>query len=110
MDAKIISSNENKVLGRKEVTATISFDKSTPNRKEIKELVCSKLGANPETAVLRGVVSKFGTRSVDAVLHVYASKDDAVKTEPNHVLVRDGMAEKKPKKEKKKAAPAAKKK
>ncbi len=109
MDAKIIKTIENAVMGRKEVTATISFDKSTPSRKEIKELVSSKLGANPDSVVLNEVRSKFGIRNVDAVLHVYATKEAALKTEPRHILVRDGMAEKKPKKEKK-AAPAAKKK
>ncbi len=47
MDAKIKGTKQNDVLGRKEVTVTISFDKGTPNRKEIKELVAGKLGANP---------------------------------------------------------------
>ncbi len=109
MDAKIKGTKQNDVLGRKEVTVTISFDKGTPNRKEIKELVAGKLGANPDGMVLREVTSKFGTRSVDALLHGYPSKEAALKTEPRHILVRDGMAEKKPKKEKKKAAPPQKK-
>lgn len=105
MDAKITRTNENAVLGRKEISASVSFDKGTPLRKEIKEALCSKIGANPETAVLAEVASKFGTREVDVLMHVYPTKEAALGTEPRHVLVRDGMAEKKPKKEKKAAPP-----
>ncbi len=107
MDAKIIKTNENAILGRKEIIASVSFDKATPNRKEMKELVCGKIGANPDSTVVREVKSKFGTRGIDAVLHVYASKDAALAAEPGYILIREGMAEKKPKKEKKKTTPAA---
>ncbi len=110
MVAKKTNTRENAVLGRKEITANISFEKSTPSRKEIKELISSKIGANPETAVLREVRSKFGTRSIDVILHVYPTKEAVLATEPRHTLVREGMAVKKPKKEKKKAAAPVKKK
>ena len=109
MDATIINNVENKALGRREIEFDVSFEKSTPGRKDLKELLCSKIGANPDTAVLRSVTSRFGTRSVGAVLHVYGTKEAVRATEPRHILVRDGMAEKKPKKAKKKAAPPAKK-
>lgn len=109
MDAKITRTNENSVLGRKEITASVSFEKGTPGRKEIKEAVCAKIGANPETAAIREISSSFGTRSVEVLVHVYPSREAVLATEPNYILVRDGMAQKKPKKEKKAAPPAAKK-
>lgn len=110
MDSKITKRNENKVLGREEIEVVVYFDKSTPSRKEIKAGVCAKIGANPDGVVIRSIRSMFGAREVSAVLHVYADKGKAAAGEPNYVLVRDGMAEKKPKKEKKKAAPPEKKK
>ncbi|MFA5077735.1 MAG: 30S ribosomal protein S24e [Candidatus Micrarchaeia archaeon] len=109
MDAKIISNKENGVIGRKEILMEMSFEKSTPNRKELKQFLCSKVGANPDTAVLREVETKFGVKNLKAMLHVYQSKEAALATEPRHILARDGMAEKKKKRVKKKAAPPAKK-
>ncbi|MDD5337199.1 MAG: 30S ribosomal protein S24e [Candidatus ainarchaeum sp.] len=109
MDAKIISNKENGIIGRKEIHMEVSFEKNTPNRKELKQFLCSKVGANPDTAVLRSVETNFGIRALKALLHVYQSKEAALATEPRHILARDGMAEKKKKKEKKKAAPPAKK-
>lgn len=103
MDGKIINSKENRILGRREIAADVSFEKSTPPRKEIKDFLCGKIGANPESAVISNISSKFGSRSAVVILHVYADKKAALATEPRHILVRDGMAEKK-------AAPAAQKK
>lgn len=110
MDGKINSSRENPMLGRKEVAADVSFDKSTPNRKEIKELLCAKLGANPDSVVINGITSKFGQKVVTVTMHVYQTKEAALAMEPRHILARDGMAERKAKKAKKKAAPPAQKK
>ncbi|MEW6528522.1 MAG: 30S ribosomal protein S24e [Candidatus Micrarchaeota archaeon] len=100
-----INTTENDILGRKEIIANIQFDKSTPTRKEIKEIISAKIGANPDNTVLREVKSRFGVRSIRAVLHVYPTKETALLFEPKHILIRDGMAEKKQKKEKKKISP-----
>ncbi len=110
MEAKITKTNENKLFSRQEVSAAISFGKSTPTRKEMRELVSAKIGANPETVILRAVKSKFGTREVNAVFHIYATKEKMAEAEPYYLLVRDGMAKKKEKKPKQKTAPPAKKK
>jgi ribosomal protein S24E len=109
MDAKIIKNIENRVLGRKEITCEVSFSKSTPTRKELKELICGKVGAHPDMSVLREVHPTFGKQGLVATVHSYSTKEAVLKGEPHHLLVRDGLATKKPKKEKKKAPPAAKK-
>lgn len=109
MEAKIINSKDNQILGRKEITTDLSFEKSTPSRNEIKRFLCSKIGANPDSTVISNITSKFGTKSVIVTLHVYQTKEAALTTEPTYILVREGMAEKKPKKEKKAASPAKKK-
>lgn len=106
MNLNIISEKENNLLQRKELALTIQYDKATPTRKEIREAVSSKLSANPETVFIRNITSKFGIKEIDALIHIYFSKEAGLKTEPWHILVRDNMAEKKPKKEKKKKAKA----
>ncbi|MBU0586798.1 30S ribosomal protein S24e [Candidatus Micrarchaeota archaeon] len=109
MDAKITKKKENLLLGRDEVLVAIEFEKATPTRKEVKDLVCGKIGANPETVVIREVKHKFGIKEVDILLHVYKDKETMASVEPHYVLVREGMAQKKEKK-KKGAAPESKKK
>lgn len=109
MEVKITKLNENLMLERKEINATISFGKSTPNRTEIKEMVCTKIGINPDCAILSRVRSKMGVKSIDVVVHAYPTKEAVLVSEPKYILVREKMAEKKPKKEKKKSVPTVKK-
>lgn len=109
MDLTIVSENENKLLERKEVRATVTFDTVTPTRKDIRTEMGGKLAASPDTIVLRNVKSEFGMKKINVLAHVYASPDAVKKSEPNYILVRDGLAEKKPKKQKVKAAPVKKK-
>lgn len=108
MNVNIISTNENKLLDRKEIEAEVSFDAATPKRGQLKEAVGHKIGANPELMVLRKVVSSFGRHTVTVTAYAYPSKELLMATEPTYVKVREGMMQKPEKK--KKAAPAPKKK
>jgi len=109
MNIEAISKKENKLLDRIEVGAEISYDAAMPNRKEIKEGVCTKLGFNPENSVIRKIDTQFGVRKAKVSVHIYSSKEKMMKTEPLYILVREGLAEKKKKEKKAKAAAAAKK-
>ncbi len=107
MNVNLISTTENKLLERKEIEAEVSFDGPTPKRAEIKDAVCQKVAANPELVVLRKVSSSFGRKSVRVVAYAYSAKEKLDATEPIYIRVREGMMAKP---EKKKAAPAPKKK
>lgn len=113
MEVKIETTNENKLLERKEIDAVIHFVGATPNRKDIKALICGKIGANPDLVVLRSVANEFGMKRLKVSAHSYEKVESLKKNEPKFILVRDGFMTKeeaKPKKkEKKKAAPAKKK-
>lgn len=93
---------KNLAFERKEANAVISFSGPTPKREEIKKEICTKIGANPQMSVLSKVETKYGSTKINATLHIYESEDSMKKIEPHHLLVRDKLAEKKPKKEKKK--------
>lgn len=110
MNIDVVSKVENKLLERQEIGAIIMFDGKTPTRKEIRTDLGGKLGANPDLIVLREVASEFGIKKLTIQAHLYENADLVKKREPNYILVRDGFAEKTPKKKKVKAAPAAKKK
>ena len=100
MDIEIVSRNDNKLLDRLEVKAVIGFSAQTPNRKDIRAGIGGKIAANPENLVLREVMNEFGSKRVKVLAHVYKDAETLKKGEPNYVLVRDGLAEKKAKKKK----------
>ncbi|MFH2106918.1 MAG: hypothetical protein ABII22_06685 [Candidatus Micrarchaeota archaeon] len=89
MELNIESEKENKLLNRKEVEATITFDAATPNRIQIKELVCGKLGANTDFAVLRKTKNEFGRKRISVTLHLYKDAEGMKKMEPEYIITRD---------------------
>lgn len=110
MDVEITSKKENKLLARTEIGAVINYSGAMPNRKEIKEAVCTKLGLNPDNSAIRKINTQFAAKRANALVYAYPSKEHMIKIEPLYILIREGLAEKKKKEKKaKKAATAAKK-
>ncbi len=110
IDVEIQSKNDNKLLDRLEVKAVLGFNAQTPNRKEIRAAIGGKIAANPDNIALREIINEFGSKQIKVVAHVYQNQEQMKKNEPSYILVRDGLAEKKPKKKKeKKTATSAKK-
>ena len=106
MELAITDKKENKLLGRTEIAASVSYDKAMPSRKELREAICAATGADPSLLVIVSVLGSFGTQKAVVQARIYRSKE-ALAVERKHLLVRDGLAEKK--KEAKKAAAPAKK-
>lgn len=96
METEITKKEENKMLGRKEVSATVSFTGPTPKRKEIKDSVCGKIGANPDLVALREIKNEYGTRKVGVKAHVYESKEQMSKVEPEHIRKKEESSAEKP--------------
>ncbi len=108
MEVKIGTTTENKLLDRREIEATVSFEAATPPRKEMKSAICGKIGANPELVVLREVSTEFGLKRATIVAHSYANKDSLMRNEPKFILKREGLIVETPeeKAEAEKKAPA----
>ena len=106
MEMSIDSKTENKLFGRTEVSFSATYDGATPARKAIKDEISKLVGANAERIVIARISTTYGTHACHGSAYVYSSKD-ALNLASPHLLVRDGMAEKK-KKEPKKKAPAKK--
>lgn len=109
MDVEIIASSDNQLLDRKEITAAVSFSAATPTRKEIKEAVCGKMGANPELAVISDIRNEYGIKRVKVSVHIYNGADSLKRIEPPYIKVREGLEEKAVKKKKEAPKKAAKK-
>lgn len=107
MDVEIINSIDNQLLERKEVDANVHFKGATPSRKEIKEAVCGKIGANPDIVVLREVNNEYGVQRVKVSVHVYKNAEKMKEVEPEHLIKKETKKEEK-KEEKPQEAPAPK--
>lgn len=102
MQIEIIDKKENKLLGREEVSfKTIHEKEPTPKRDIIREKLAEMLNTKKENVVIDFLKSEFGKNSTFGYAKVYNSIEDAKKLEREHILVRNKLAEKKIKEEKK---------
>ncbi len=96
MQVNVKDKKENKSLSRQEIICEISFDKAKPSRKDLREAICTATGISPELMVIVSSKGGFGERSGIVLVHAYSNKE-ALAVEKRHLLVRDGMMEKKKK-------------
>ena len=106
MNISIEKRQENAVLSREEIDFKIEFDAAIPSREQAKSALSSAISLPKEKIVIVSLSNKYGSKTATGKARVYSSEQMAAK-DKNHLLVRDGMAQKKVKKAK--AKPAAKK-
>jgi small subunit ribosomal protein S24e len=99
MDVKITEQKDNPILRRKEIRFVASFSGPTPSRKEIKESLCSKLGADGPLIVIDVLEQVYGSQDVKGYAKIYASKED-MSIESKHKIERDAGVKKEKKAEK----------
>ncbi len=75
MEMNIVSDNENKLLGRREIKATASSTDKTPTKESVKEDICKKLSLDPELVEIREIKQHYGVRMSDILAYSYANKD-----------------------------------
>ena len=102
MEFAVKDKKENKALGRQELSCEVKFEKATPSRKQLREALCAATGVAPELLVIVSARGSFGTNNATVIAHAYKNKE-AMAVEGRHLLVRDGLAEKKKKAAKAKA-------
>ncbi|MDE1855960.1 MAG: 30S ribosomal protein S24e, partial [Candidatus Micrarchaeota archaeon] len=60
MNIKVDNEKDNKLLGRKEISFTISHKGQTPKKEEVKVEICKKLNLNPELTVVVKINPIYG--------------------------------------------------
>ncbi len=75
MDIKITNDSENKMLGRREISASATYADKTPTREEIRQELCKKLGLDPQLVEIREIRQQYGLRVSDVTAYSYSSKD-----------------------------------
>jgi small subunit ribosomal protein S24e len=103
---EIVSKNENKLMDRFEVKFTSEHSgEVSPNRDSVRTALAGAMGVQKERIVVSEMGSEYGTGASAGYAKVYSSTESAKKHEKNYGLGRHGMAEKKPKRVKRVAAP-----
>ncbi|NLI73415.1 MAG: 30S ribosomal protein S24e [Euryarchaeota archaeon] len=99
MKIDITSKIENNVLSRAEVYFKVDHDGDpTPSRNAVRDALASVLEVPKERIIIDEMDSKYGIGSTDGYAKVYDDVETARKFEKNYILVRNELAEKKPKK------------
>ena len=98
MKVDIVSKNENKDMARVEVNFKADHDgEATPSRDAVRVALAGSLGVPKERVIVDEMGSMYGMGSTNGYAKVYDDVETAKKYEKNFVLVRNGMADKKPK-------------
>ena len=82
MELKITKDHENVMLKRREVSATLSFDKATPSNAEVAKAIATKLSAHEDVIVMKQILGGFGSNTAQVTAYIYATKEQREKIEP----------------------------
>ncbi len=86
MNITITENKENKLLSRKEVTATINFDGPTPSRKKVLKTVADELKAKAETTIIKQILTNYGKSFAKVTAYVYDNKETMEKLERKNLI------------------------
>ncbi|MCU0799989.1 MAG: 30S ribosomal protein S24e [Candidatus Thermoplasmatota archaeon] len=99
MDIEVVEKHDNILLERTEVRLLVKHSKErTPSRKELAEALKDVLGMKKETLIIDTVDSEFGKNTSKVYVKLYKDLQRAKDTEDDHILIRNGLMEKKTKK------------
>ena len=95
MDLKIVEERKNPLLKRTEYRFEMSHPAaSTPKRDEVRQVLATQLKVPKERIIVERMHAKFGTPMSVGEAAAYATKDAALATEREHILIRNGLKEK----------------
>ncbi|MCS7133436.1 MAG: 30S ribosomal protein S24e [Candidatus Caldarchaeum sp.] len=89
MDVKMV---ENRLVGRREVIAKLSYT-APLKRDEVKQILANHFGIEPKKVVIRKIKYLTGTKFVETLAHIYDSDEKIKVYEPLYILVRNKLAE-----------------
>ena len=96
MELKILEKKENPLLHRIEIKFEVSHPKSkTPTRDEVRNLLAANLNADKSRVILNDMHTPFGSPVTRGFAKIYDSVENAKKIEPDYILIRNKLIEKK---------------
>lgn len=92
MELEIVQKRENPLLKRVEVRFRVSHpNASSPKRDELRQELAKALHATKDIVILNFLRSDFGRNASRGYAKVYKAKEDALRIERKHILVRNGL-------------------
>ena len=88
MEAELLSSRDNKLLGRKEVVYLFKGVAGKLTRKEVIEFVAKQHSVSPESVIPIKLKGIFGTRNVEGLFYIYQDLNEARKQLPEYIFLR----------------------
>ena len=96
MELKITEKRENPLLHRVEVNFEVVHPKDkTPTREDVRNILAANLNAEKNRVILDSLHPTFGATVTRGFAKIYESKEHALKTEPEYILLRNKLIEKK---------------
>lgn len=97
MNLTIKEQKNNPLLSRKEITATISFEKSTPKRQEVQKELAKQAKVDEKLLIVKNIYTTFGQPSAKVTAYAYESEEIMKKSERKNLIEKHAGHE--PKKE-----------
>ena len=92
MELEIVAKRENPFLKRTEVRFRVTHPAAvSPGRAALREELAKALHATRDIVIVDFARSEFGRAASRGYAKVYKSKEDALKVERKHILVRNGL-------------------
>jgi len=96
VDIEVKAKRDNALLGRTEVEFVLHHPgETTPKRDQVREIVAKNLKGKKENVIVERLESEYGRAASRGYAKLYASAEAAKAVEPEHLLIRNGLAQKK---------------
>lgn len=96
MELEVVEKKENPLLHRTELKFKVKFGKEkTPSRAEVRELIAKNTSSDVERVIIDHMRTSFGIHQVTGYCKIYENIDFAKRIEPDYILIRHGLKEKK---------------
>jgi ribosomal protein S24E len=82
MQITITSQKENKFLNRKEVSADMTFEKTTPSNADVKGKLAEMLNVQKDNVIVKQIKPVYGKKTAYIKSNVYETLDALQKAEP----------------------------
>jgi len=106
METEIISKRENPLFGRIEIEfRAIHSKEPTPTSETLRQEIAKIIKAAKENVIIDYARSEFGRAATRGYAKIYKSKEDAMRLERKHILVRNQLLKAEKKEEKKAERP-----
>ena len=94
MEVEILTTNENKILHRKEITAKVShINEATPKRLETRDKLAASVNSDADRTVIVKIDSEFGRAVSEVSFRVYDDPIHMKAIEFPYILKRNGFVE-----------------